>query len=162
MIENSHLLFIHGSESNNQTYKATILRRIFPGIVVPDFTGPLEERMAQLKAVIGDTSGWTIIGSSLGGLMATLFAVEHPGQVRKLVLLAPALTLPIFSENLPEPLSIPTIIIHGTRDDIVPLEPVRELAKRIFDKLTYHVVEDDHRLHMTAESLDWRTLVEGT
>jgi pimeloyl-ACP methyl ester carboxylesterase len=159
MIDNSRILFIHGSESNSQTYKAAILRGIFPGIIIPDFTGPLEERMAQLKAIIGDTSGWTIIGSSLGGLMAALFAAQHPGQVRKLLLLAPALTLPAFSEYSKSSINIPTIIIHGTQDDVVRLEPVRELAGKIFDNLAYHVVDDDHRLHKTAETLDWKEIL---
>ncbi len=159
MNTNTRILFIHGLESNSQTYKATILRNIFPDILIPDFAGPLEERMAQLNAVIAGTSGWTIIGSSLGGLMATLFAARHPAQVSRLVLLAPALTLPAFSENLPEPLAIPTTIIHGTQDDVVPLEPVRELAEKIFTNLTYKDVNDDHRLHKTAEALDWKEIL---
>ncbi|PIZ26267.1 MAG: alpha/beta hydrolase, partial [Chloroflexi bacterium CG_4_10_14_0_8_um_filter_57_5] len=48
----------------------------------------------QLEAILGAQTGWTIIGSSLGGLMAALFATQAPGQVRKLALLAPALILP--------------------------------------------------------------------
>jgi predicted esterase YcpF (UPF0227 family) len=46
---NNRILFIHGSESSSQAYKATLLRNIFPDIVVPDFAGPLEKRMTQMN-----------------------------------------------------------------------------------------------------------------
>jgi len=160
MIDASRLIFIHGSDSSSQTYKAGILRGLFPGMVTPDFTGSLSERMAQLEAILGARTGWTIIGSSLGGLMAALFAAQAPGQVRKLVLLAPALILPEFSGHLPKPVSVPTIVVHGTRDELLPLEAVRSLAEKVFTHLTYLVVDDDHRLHRTAEEMDWKTLLE--
>jgi pimeloyl-ACP methyl ester carboxylesterase len=115
--------------------------------------------MAQLANIIKDESGWTLIGSSLGGLMAALFAARHPGQVRRLVLLAPALNLPEFANHLPRPVKVPTLLIHGRKDDVVPPEPVRRLAKRVFPKLTYLLVDDDHRLHHTADTLDWQSLL---
>jgi pimeloyl-ACP methyl ester carboxylesterase len=158
-IDASRIVFIHGSESNSQTYKAVLLRRLFPAMVVPDFTGPLTERMPQLESILDRETGWTIIGSSLGGLMAALFASRHPQQVRKLVLLAPALNLAVFSEEVKAPISIPCIIIHGTLDDVVPLEDVRALAEKTFPQLTFWVVEDDHRLHKTAETVDWETII---
>jgi pimeloyl-ACP methyl ester carboxylesterase len=154
------MIFIHGSDSNSQTYKATLLRGLFPGMVTPDFTGSLSERMEQLEAILVDRTGWTIIGSSLGGLMAALFATQAPGQVRKLVLLAPALTLPEFAGHLPDPVPVPTIVVHGTRDELLPLEAGRSLAEKVFTNLTYLVVDDDHRLHKTAEQMDWKTLLE--
>ena len=159
MIDNTHIIFIHGSDSSSQTHKATILRGIFPGMQVPDFTGDLPNRMEQLEKILGTETGWRLIGSSLGGLMAALFAMEHPDQVDKLVLLAPALTLPGFTRSLPSSISIPTIIIQGTHDEIVPLGPTRNLAEKIFTSLTYIEVDDDHRLHKTAEELDWEKLL---
>jgi pimeloyl-ACP methyl ester carboxylesterase len=160
MIDPTSILFIHGSDSSSWTYKAHILCGIFPGMLTPDFTGDLPERMKQLEAALGTKTGWTLVGSSLGGLMAALFAMQHPGQVRKLVLLAPALILPEFSVNLAARISVPTIIIQGTQDDIIPLEPARKLAEKVFTNLSYMVVDDDHRLHKTAEELDWRKLLE--
>ena len=161
MIDAHRLIFVHGSESNSQTYKATLLRGLFPGMLTPDFTGPLAERMTQLEGILGNQTGWTIIGSSLDGLMAALFAAQHPGQVRKLVLLAPALILPEFAENLPTSISIPTVIIQGTRDELIPLGLARKLAEKAFTNLTYLVVDDDHRLHKTAEELDWKAMLAG-
>ena len=159
MIDPDHLIYIHGSESNSRTYKASLLRGLFPGMVVPDFTGDLPERMEQLETILGAETGWSLIGSSLGGLMAALFALQHPGQVRKLVLLAPALTLPGFTRNLPSQISIPTIIIQGNQDELIPLEPSRKIAEKIFTNLTYIVVDDDHRLHKSAQKVEWAKLL---
>jgi pimeloyl-ACP methyl ester carboxylesterase len=161
-MDTSRILFIHGSESNGQTYKAQALRKFFPKLISPDFTGPLAVRMAQMESIVSDTDGWTLIGSSLGGLMAALFATQHPGQVRKLVLLAPALHLPEFSRprHLPKPVTVPTLLIIGKKDDVIPVETVRRLAKQVFPRLTYRSVDDDHRLHHTAETLDWKALLE--
>jgi pimeloyl-ACP methyl ester carboxylesterase len=159
-MDNSRLIFIHGSDSSSQTYKAGVLRALFPGMIAPDFSGPLGVRLAQLEAVTRDLPGWTLIGSSLGGLMAALFAARHPDQVRKLVLLAPALHLPEFSRHLPKPIPVPAVLVQGRNDDVIPIETVRQLAKRIFPKLTYLLVDDDHRLHHTADTLDWKKLLE--
>jgi pimeloyl-ACP methyl ester carboxylesterase len=159
MIDPTHILFIHGSDSSSQTYKATLLRDIFPGMFIPDFIGSLPERMGQLETILGAETGWRLVGSSLGGLMAALFAMKHPDQVHKLVLLAPALTLPGFTKSLSSPISIPTVIVQGTHDELIPLEPTRRLAEKIFTDLTYMVVDDDHRLHKTAEELDWEKLL---
>lgn len=81
-MDNSRIVFIHGSSGDkSQTYKARLLREVFPGMVTPDFDGDLPERMAQLGAILGNETGWTLIGSSLGGLMAAIFAAQAPGQV---------------------------------------------------------------------------------
>ncbi len=161
MFNPTRLIFLHGLESSSQGEKAVLLRSLFPGISTPDFTGSLAERMAQLYSILGDKTGWTIIGSSFGGLIGALFTCQHPGQVRKLILLAPALSLPEFAEHLPAPVDVPTIIIHGTQDEVVPLVPVRALAERVFRNLNYRIVDDDHRLMKTAQEIDWHALLES-
>ena len=115
--------------------------------------------MAQLAPILADGSDWTIIGSSMGGLMGALYACQRPGQVKKLILLAPALTWPGFADNLPSPVSVPTVVYHGRRDTVVPLEPVRALAERTFTNLAFHAVDDDHRLRETVQAIDWPSLV---
>jgi pimeloyl-ACP methyl ester carboxylesterase len=153
------LILIHGLEGSSQGDKATLLRSIFPQMMTPDFRGPVEERMELLYSLLGKDTGWTIIGSSLGGLMAALFTTQHPDQVRKQILLAPALFLPEFASDLPEPVDVPTVIYHGTRDEIVPIEQTRILAKRSFTNLTINEVDDDHRLFDTVHAIDWKTLL---
>jgi pimeloyl-ACP methyl ester carboxylesterase len=160
MLDTKRILFIHGSDSNGQTYKAQVLRGIFPEIITPDFSGPLGVRLAQMGAIIGDETNWTLIGSSLGGLMAAIFTAKHPDQVRMLILLAPALNHPEFTKKLPKPVRTPTLLIHGKKDDVVPPETIRRLTKQIFPMMQYLSVDDDHRLHHTAETLDWKSLLE--
>jgi pimeloyl-ACP methyl ester carboxylesterase len=171
-VDNRKLIYLHGLESSSQSGKARQFAQKFPGMLTPDFTGSFEERMDQLYPILSDKNDWTIIGSSFGGLMGAVFTLIHPTQVRKLILLAPALMLEPFASYTvpstsastssaqrlragPKPVSVPTVIVHGTLDDVVPLEPVRELAKKVFTNLTYYVVEDGHRLHEAFKELDW-------
>ena len=149
------LIFIHGLMGSSQGVKATLLRERFPKILTPDFPGSLEERMDRLDSHLSTKKGWTIVGSSLGGLMGAIYTTRHPDQVRKLVLLAPALVWPDFAQNLPEPVDVPTVVYHGSQDDLIPLDAVRTLAEQVFRKLTFHVVEDDHGLYKTVHELDW-------
>jgi pimeloyl-ACP methyl ester carboxylesterase len=154
------MIFLHGLESSSQTYKAGVIRSIFPDLIVPDFSGPLEERMTALYPILSQRQNWTVIGSSFGGLMAAIFTCQHPDQVRKQVLLAPALMLPEFSPFLNQgPVQVPTTIIHGRQDEVVPVGQVREIAEKVFTQLTYQLVDDDHRLHGTTDTLDWKALL---
>jgi pimeloyl-ACP methyl ester carboxylesterase len=153
------ILFIHGLEGTSQGEKATLLRGIFPDLLTPDFRGVLDERMAQLNALIGDSRGWTMIGSSFGGLMAAMFACQRPDQVEKLVLLAPALIWPDFAANPPAPIDVPTVIYHGSLDAIIPLEAARGVSQQVFHNLEFHAVEDDHGLYKTVHAIDWVSLL---
>lgn len=160
MNNHSKIIYLHGLESTSQSGKARQFAQLFPGMITPDFTGTFEERMEQLTPILGDETNWTIIGSSFGGLMGTVFTCEHPTQVRKLILLAPALLRDQFAAYLNlKPVSVPTVIVHGTADDIVPLQPVRELAEKLFTDLQYIVVDDGHRLHKAFEELDWKEIL---
>lgn len=159
MAESKRLIFIHGLEGSSQGVKAQLLRGIFPEILTPDVRGSLEERMAKLEQIVGEAQGWTMIGSSFGGLMGAMFTCQHPEQVDRLILLAPALVWPDFAADPPGPVDVPTVVYHGTRDEVVPLEPVRALAEQAFSNLTFHAVDDDHGLYKTVHELDWRDLV---
>ncbi|NWF64619.1 MAG: alpha/beta hydrolase [Chloroflexi bacterium] len=176
-MDNSRIIYLHGSDSSSQSGKARQFAEKFPGMVTPDFTGSFKERMEQLKPILGRKKGWTIIGSSYGGLMGTVFTSEHPTQVRKLILLAPAILQmpdgvfhdPVIGEPLElsakskqglQNISVPTIIIHGTADDVIPLEPVRKTAEKLFANLKYIVVDDGHRLQEAFKELNWEEILE--
>jgi pimeloyl-ACP methyl ester carboxylesterase len=126
----------------------------------PDFAGSFDQPMSQLRDILSDNSSWTLIGSSYGWLMATVFALDHEAQLRKLTLLAPALTLePFDSLSKPGPVSVSMIVIHGRLDTVVPLEPVRDIAQKLFTNLAYYIVEDDHRPRKTANEMDWKSIL---
>jgi len=156
------LIYVHGLLSSGQSFKANLLRGYFPHILTPDFNGSLEERMALLDALLAGGSGWVIIGSSLGGLMGAMFTCQHPQQVHKLILLSPALIWPDFAQALPPPVQVPTVVYHGQKDTLIPLELVRSLAEQVFLDLTFHQVDDDHSLHNTVQAIDWIALVSDT
>lgn len=160
-MDNSKLIYLHGLESDSNSGKARQFREWFPGMVTPDFTGSFEERMIQLEPILAGKSDWTIIGSSYGGLMGAVYTCKNPTQVGKLILLAPALLREPFGSYLDlQPVSVPVTVIHGTRDDVVPLEPAREVAQMLFTNLNYIIVDDDHRLHKTLHELDWKKILE--
>lgn len=154
-------LFIHGLEGSSQGFKAVFLRNLYPDLLTPDFPGDVWDRMAQLEKLLGDTRGWALVGSSLGGLMATVVACQHPIQVDRLVLLAPALpfldltTIPL--EPLPDRIEV--VVVHGSRDEVVPLAPTRAMAEQLFPRHTFHVVDAGHDLNAIVPQLDWAALL---
>ena len=91
--------------------------------------------------------------------MGAMFTCQHPERVDRLVLLAPALTWPEFSDNLPQPVPTPVTLYHGNRDEIIPPQAVRLIAEKIFPNLVFNLVNDDHGLYETVQKLDWRTLL---
>ncbi|MFH1674503.1 MAG: alpha/beta fold hydrolase [Pseudomonadota bacterium] len=142
-------IFIHGLESSSKGTKALFFKELYPEMIVPDFKGDLDERMARLTTILGNKKNLLMIGSSFGGLMGALFSLKYPDRVRKLVLLAPALCFREYKLPDSETIDVPVIIYHGNKDDVVPLEPVREIAHKVFSNLIFHVVDDDHLLHKT-------------
>lgn len=154
-----HLIFLHGLEGSSQGIKARLLRDLFPHILTPDLRGSLDERMVTLEGIMGEMQGWTMIGSSFGGLMGALFTCRNPHQVDRLILLAPALIWPDFAAHPPGPVDVPTVVYHGTRDEIIPLDLVRALAQESFSNLSFNEVDDDHGLYKTVHALDWPKLL---
>ncbi|MBS1236989.1 MAG: esterase-like protein [Deltaproteobacteria bacterium] len=152
-------IFIHGLESNNQGTKAVYFRKNFPGMLTPNFPGSLDERMATLGALLSGKSDVVLVGSSFGGLMASIFAMENEQRMKRLILLAPAINLMEFSPYRERKLQLPVHLYHGRQDDVIPLEDVRRVARQVFSDLTFHAVDDDHYLHKTFEKIDWDALL---
>ncbi|MBN2501342.1 MAG: hypothetical protein JXB38_11235 [Anaerolineales bacterium] len=154
-----HILFIHGLEGSSQGVKASLIRENFPGALIPDFSGSLEERMAKLEPILETRDDWVVAGSSFGGLMAALYTCARPNKVRKLVLFAPALIWPDFAANPPGPVDVPTVVYHGTQDALIPVAVVRSLAEAVFTNLDFRIVDDDHGLYKTVHEIDWEDLL---
>ncbi|NTV32851.1 MAG: alpha/beta hydrolase [Deltaproteobacteria bacterium] len=152
-------MFIHGLESNNQGTKAVYFRKNFPGMLTPNFPGSLDERMAKLRALLSEKSDILLVGSSFGGLMASIFAVENEPRVKRLVLLAPAINLMEFTPYRERKLQRPVHLYHGRQDEVIPLEDVQSVARQVFPDLSFHTVDDDHYLHKTFEKIEWDALL---
>jgi pimeloyl-ACP methyl ester carboxylesterase len=154
-------VFIHGLESSSQGTKGAYFREKFPDMLIEDYTGSLEERMAKLRGILAGKKNLLLVGSSFGGLMAAIYACENEGSVKRLILLAPALDLPYFSPFTEKRLVIPVWLYHGKEDDVVPPAPVERIARKVFATLSYHLVDDDHSLHRTFPLMEWDKLLSA-
>ena len=141
------LYFFHGLESGPH---GTKFRRLSADVdvVSPDFQGmDIWQRLDKAARLTEGRTDLIVVGSSFGGLLAALLYSRHPDRFRGYVLLAPALHHDAADqvERMPES----AIVIHGTRDDVVPLEAVRERCAQHDVEVTE--VDDDHRLHGSLE-----------
>ena len=156
------LCFFHGLESSPNGTKSTLLRQHYPNCWIPELPPHIFKRIEIVET--GMDEPMMVTGSSLGGLTAVMYAMKHPAMVKGMVLLAPAVGsidgISIMAdkeegllESLFIPENIPTAIIAGTRDELIPLVAIRALVQRSPqpDRIKLYEVDDDHMLH---ESLD--------
>ena len=91
-------------------------------VILPDLPGhgesapkdgpiPLSLILERLAAVIGDAQNITLVGNSLGGWIALLYALKHPAQVTRLFLED--------SGGLSRPLAVP--LVARTREEAMPI-----------------------------------------
>jgi pimeloyl-ACP methyl ester carboxylesterase len=152
-------VFIHGLESSSRGNKGRFFSERFPDMIVEDFPGSFEQRMDRLERLLEGRAPLILVGSSYGGLMAAVYACRHEERVDRLVLLAPALHLEPLEPYRERTLGMPVTIFHGRSDDVVPLDAIRPIARRLFADLQLHVVDDDHPLSATFATYDWDALL---
>jgi len=101
------------------------------------------ERVEKLVAACrGVTEPLVLVGSSMGGHVAT--AAAEAVNAAGLFVLAPAYYMPDFEALTPRPPDIPIVIVHGWRDDVVPVENSIRYAREC--RATLHLLDGDHRL----------------
>jgi len=88
------VIYLHGFASGPASQKASFFRARIPKLEVPDLSAGDFEHLTitgQLRVVEKLAAGEPValIGSSMGGYLAALYAARHP-EVTRLVLLAPA------------------------------------------------------------------------
>jgi len=95
-----HIVYLHGFASSPQSSKAQFFKHKFEergiSIEIPSLDEGNFERLTvsgMLEVVSRVVAAQTcvVMGSSLGGFVAALYAARHPREVERLVLLAPAL-----------------------------------------------------------------------
>lgn len=152
------IYFLHGLDSSGQGTKGRFFSRNFPQVLCPNFDGDLANRLEQLAELCKNQQQLLFIGSSFGGLMATCFTADHPDQVARLILLAPALN---FGEYRPPaiPLQVPALLVIGHDDTVTPAATVIPLAEATFADLETRIEDDDHMLHKTFHRLNWHKLL---
>jgi pimeloyl-ACP methyl ester carboxylesterase len=206
-------IWLHGFASSPQSSKARFAREKFAerglSLAVPDLNEPsfhaltVTRMLEQLDALAGETKDTPLflIGSSLGGYTAALWAATRAGRVSSLVLLAPAFDLaaqwekgmkpddvarwqregehPVehyahgrtemlsakFLEDAkthpPYPLSdAKTLVLQGTRDEVVPPALAREFTMRMQDagkSVRLVELDDGHELSKDLPGI-WREI----
>lgn len=97
------IVYLHGFASSPQSSKARYFARRFAEVGVPFIAPQLDEGnfesltiTGQLRVIQDAVAGEpaVLMGSSLGGYLAALYAARHAAEVQKLVLLAPAFQFP--------------------------------------------------------------------
>lgn len=141
------IFFFHGLESGPHGSKYQAMAEHYD-VISPDFRDQyLETRLRTAEEVTRKHANAILVGSSFGGLVAALLYDRYPERFASYLLLAPAIHYELAANITQTPAT--GTIIHGTQDDIIPIEPVRLFAKN--HALTFIEVEDGHRL---ANSMD--------
>jgi len=149
------IVFAHGLEGSPNGRKIQHLRTSGFELVAPDGRGlALADRLVDLEEATRGR-GILLIGSSYGGLAAAHLAMIHPERFMGLLLLAPALhhSEPPVSDasQIQPPPGVPTMVIHGLFDRVVPIESSKAYAKK---GATLREVEDDHSLAHSLEVIE--------
>lgn len=154
--------FLHGLDSSSNGTKGRYFKNNFPYFIVPDFDGSLEMRLQKLERLCsvenGEEEPVILVGSSFGGLMAARFAAKHPKRTARLILMAPALNFPGL-EIPAEKITVPTYLLIGSRDTVTPAKKVIPIARQTFAHLEINLVDEDHLLHQSFPTLDWKKLL---
>ncbi|MCZ8133100.1 MAG: alpha/beta hydrolase [Steroidobacteraceae bacterium] len=153
-----YVVFSHGLESGPWGTKISALADVAraEGFEVEsvDYRGVRdpEARVTRLLAYCRACQGRLIlVGSSLGGLVAT--ASARLLRAEGLFLLAPAFYMEGHDRLRPAPPNCPVEIVHGWRDDVVPIENSVRFAREY--GATLHAYDTDHRMHDRIRELTY-------
>ena len=151
------VIFSHGKESGPWGTKiramADRVRSLGCEADSVDYQGiadPAERVEKLIRECAGIEGPLLLVGSSMGGHVATA-AAEAVGAVG-LSVLAPAYFMKGYEGLTPQPPKLPICIVHGWRDDIVPVENSIRFASDC--GATVHLVDGDHRLTGNIEEIN--------
>ena len=143
------VVFSHGQESGPWGTKiramADLARSMSCAVHSIDYQGiadPSDRVTKLLDEAAGIDDPLVLVGSSMGGHVATA-AADTLGAAG-LFVLAPAYYMEGYESLTPDPPAMPTCIVHGWHDDIVPVENSIRFARGC--GATLHLVDGGHRL----------------
>ena len=150
------VVFSHGKESGPWGSKITAMAAVVRDLDLTaesvDYRGlddPLQ-RVEKLLGVARDLRGpLLLVGSSMGGHVAA--AAASRSKAAALFLLAPAFYMRGLEQYTPQDVTVPTAIVHGWHDDVVPVENSIRWARE--HGATLHVLESDHRLEDQIDAI---------
>lgn len=142
--------FIHGRESGPGGSKIAALsdvaREHYWEVASLDYshtTDPTARLEQLLNACAGEHRALLLVGSSMGGWVAAE-AARRLGACG-VFLMAPALCIPGYPDQMPAVDGESTEIVHGWDDEVIPFENAVRFAR--LRRCTLHLVAGDHRLN---------------
>lgn len=150
------LVFAHGKESGpwgtKITHLAATARRRGFEVISPDYSHTHDPgaRVRQLRDLAPAANrNLVLAGSSMGGYVSAMACAAL--QPQALFLMAPALYFPGWDD---EPQGIPALstVVHGWKDDIVPVERGIRFARHNASDL--HLLDSGHTLNDQLEMLE--------
>jgi pimeloyl-ACP methyl ester carboxylesterase len=157
------ILLSHGSDSSPEATKVSTLAALAEArdwrTQRPDYreddarghAGSVAPRLARLNAAIADCKAPPVlVGSSMGAFVSAVASLEHP--VAGLFLLATPEAIPGVETALDVRQDVPTLLVHGWRDEVCPLDGVYSFAAR--RQLPLLVLDDDHRLGSSLPAIE--------
>jgi predicted alpha/beta-hydrolase family hydrolase len=156
------IILSHGSDSGPDATKVSVLAALAESLgwrtQRPDYraddalghAGSVAPRIARLHAAIAACEAPPVlVGSSMGAFVSGLASLEAP--VAGLFLLATPETIPGYEVAFDLREDVPTLLIHGWRDEVCPLDEVYASAGR--RQLPLLVLDDDHRLGASVDRI---------
>jgi alpha/beta superfamily hydrolase len=149
-------VFSHGKETGPWGSKITAMaatsRELGLAVESVDYQGIEDpskrvDKLVELGSTM--TGSMVLVGSSMGGHVSA--AAAHRLRARGLFLLAPAFYMRGFEAYTPQQVDCPSAIVHGWRDDIVPVENSIRWARE--HRAALHILESDHRLQDQIETI---------
>ena len=155
-----HVFLSHGLESGPGSTKIQAMKSVaekYPGVVAEavdhrsskDPQTRLKQMQAAMERVGADPGRTVLVGSSMGGWVCAQASQLTP--VLGCFLLAPALALAGYPQSRPQISATFSQIIHGWKDDVVPVMPVLELAQQ--QRISTLVLNDGHRLENSVQRI---------
>ncbi|WP_426689515.1 alpha/beta fold hydrolase [Rhodanobacter ginsengiterrae] len=156
------IILSHGSDAGPDATKVSLLaaqaealgwrtqRPDYRGDDSRGHAGSVAPRIARLRATIEALDEPPLlVGSSMGAFVSALVSLEVP--VAGLLLLATPGEIPGYARRLDLRPEVPTVLIHGWRDEVCPLAGIHAFAAR--RRLPLLVLDDDHRLGSSMDMI---------
>lgn len=154
-----YVVFSHGKESGPWGAKiaamAEVARAEGFGVESVDYRGldDPQDRITRLLAYCRNLHGrLVLVGSSMGAHVCT--TASRLLRAEGLFLIAPAFYMPGHESITPKPPDgIPVTVVHGWRDDVVPVENSLRWARE--NQAALHIFESDHRMHDRIREINY-------
>lgn len=150
------VVFSHGQESgpwgSKITRMAAVVQELGFAVHSIDYRGltdPLARVGRLIESVAAIDARVVLVGSSMGGHVAA--AAARRTHARGVFLLAPAFYMAGYEAHTPQDVDCPVCIVHGWRDDIVPVDNSIRWARE--HRAALHLVDSGHRLEDQIDAI---------